>query len=66
MAFCDERNLLVEAYATVTKLYSDAVATLQTSAGGSFGKTLKATEDAREECIKARSALRHHRDEHGC
>jgi hypothetical protein len=45
MAFCEQRNLLVEAYATTTMAFSDVVATLRASAEG-FDEILKATEEA--------------------
>jgi hypothetical protein len=65
MAFCEERHLLVEQYATVTKAYSDAVAALRTSPDR-LDEATRITEEARNECIKGRRALKHHREEHGC
>jgi hypothetical protein len=65
MAFCEKRNRLTQAYAGVAKTFSDAVATLRTSAEG-FDEALRMTEEARRKCIQARSILKDHRDQHGC
>jgi hypothetical protein len=68
-SICDEKKLLIEAYAVRSRQFSDAVAQLgrrSAQSGQSFLEALEESERLRAVCDSAYAQLHKHVVDHGC